>query len=662
MAGTAVIAGQPEKSSVMSLPEQQYHETGEEKPAVQSSSGWFQLQVPANGSSALIKKIVRHQGDGKAISSSDILKKLKEQNVKHGIDTGAIETLLEQVEANEAPSEPVIIARSEVCEGRDGELDWLIGGITRQDEPVIVAPDVKLAVLKPAVRGSPGKNVFGTLRQPRPVYEPVLRAGEGVRVEEQEDGSFSYLSIFPGLLRFENDTLEVDSGIRISADHMQAHMDIPAGGIHGADVGITLHDILAVLESDGVCQGIKTENIQAVLSSGGKRPALVKDVLVAEGSSAKDGVNAWLDVDDELAVGKINEYGEIDFYEKSYPWNVRAGEVIGRLIPAQPEENGFTVTGRLLKAEPARGINLVLDGLHQDEDGMLRANRDGVLLVSGSAISVTDSLLIEGDVCHRTGNVNSSQTVIVKGYVEPGFSLESKGDVIVEDNVEQSRLRANGDVVVKSGIRGSQTTVITRGSISAGFVENARIKALGDIRIENSLVNCYSYCRGRMDVGSSQSKKSTLIGGTTHVIKGMSANNLGSEGFKKTVIRAGVELEVIQRYRDTDEELDKRKRILDEILLMFRQQKSRSAGSDNKLSAMANTCRMMRMEIEQVKRERQTLYDLLEDSRKVKVIVHQSVYPGVRIEILDKSFEVRKKENAGMFFLEDDLIIFRPSA
>jgi len=52
----------------------------------------------------------------------------------------------------------------------------------------------------------------------------------------------------------------------------------------------------------------------------------------------------------------------------------------------------------------------------------------------------------------------------------------------------------------------------------------------------------------------------------------------------------------------------------------------------------------------------------IEASRKAQVVIHQHVYPGVCIHILDKRYEVRKKENAGTFFLKDELIIFRPAA
>ena len=60
--------------------------------------------------------------------------------------------------------------------------------------------------------------------------------------------------------------------------------------------------------------------------------------------------------------------------------------------------------------------------------------------------------------------------------------------------------------------------------------------------------------------------------------------------------------------------------------------------------------------------EQEALEKLIAASRKATVKVHQHVYPGVSIQILDKIHEVRKKENAGLFFLEDELIIFRPAA
>ena len=95
---------------------------------------------------------------------------------------------------------------------------------------------------------------------------------------------------------------------------------------------------------------------------------------------------------------------------------------------------------------------------------------------------------------------------------------------------------------------------------------------------------------------------------------------------------------------------------------MYQQKKKLSQGVDSQMDVIANTCRMMKKEFDLVKEDNQKLKRQLNQSRNAKIIVKQQVFPGVNIEILDYSYEVRKKENAGVFFLEDDLIIFRPTA
>ncbi len=630
---------------------------------IPSSNGWFQLVVPGDGSAARLKKIVRHTGNGKPVEAVDILKKLKEQKVVYGIDVDAIENVLNLVEASQIPEEAVIIACSDVTEGSNGQLQWCIDGIGGKDVELIVAPDMPVAIRRRAIKGKPGRNIFGKSRQARPVFDPQLNAGTGIRVEENADGEFVYVTNYAGELRYEEDTVSVEHHVTVSEDHMQAHMHIPAGRVEGAMQAITEQDILAVIASRNVTQGILTENIQAALKEQGDQPGFIKNVLVAQGKPAIDGVNSRLLVDEHLAIGKLLDNGKIDFHEKSYPWNIKAGEVLGQVLSAQSEENGFTVLGKIICATPAEEARLVLEGIRQEADGSLRSLQDGVLLVNGFNISVTDSLVIKGDVCHRTGNIHSDQTVIVKGYVEPGFVLESKGDLIIEDNVEQSLVRGNGSVVVKSGIRGSQSTVISRGNISASFIENARVKALGDINVENSLVNCYSYCQGTLYVGNANARKSTLIGGSTHAVKGIVAANLGSEGCNKTVVNVGAKPESLRRLKNITEELGKRESILNELEYLYAQKKQNQLQShDEKLEIIGKTCRTIRQEFELLILEKEKWQARIEASRKATVIIHQHVYPGVCIRILDKSYEVRKKENAGIFFLEDELIIFRPAA
>ncbi|MFT5132253.1 MAG: hypothetical protein ACI9SC_000718 [Gammaproteobacteria bacterium] len=634
-------------------------ELKEEAP---SSNGWFQLVIPSDGSTVSIKKIVRHTGKGLPVDLRSILKKLKEAKVVHGIDIKSIENLLHVLEANQSPEVPLVIASSDVEEGVDGELRWSMEGIENLGSDFVVAPDMQIAIRRAAVKGKGGKNVLGKAKLPRPVFEPQLNAGFGISVKEDANGEFVYTTEYAGELKYVDDTIFVEIHITVSDDHMKAHMHIPAGKVEGAGRSISEQDILALIASLNVTQGILFENIQSALKKNGDVPCLVKDVLVAQGLVAKDGVNARLVVDEHLSVGKELDDGKIDFYEKSYPWNVKAGEVIGQVIPPQQEEDGFTILGKILSAIPAQGANLVLDGIEEESNGQLKAQRDGVLLANGMNISVADSLVIKGDVCHRIGNIHSGQTVIVKGYVEAGFVVESKGDVIIQDNVEQSLVRSGGNIVVKSGVRGSQSKIISRGNISASFMENASVKALGDITVANSLVSCYSFCRGTMFIGSSNSKKGTLIGGTTYAIKGIVAANMGSEGCKKTVVSVGAKPDVLQKLKKIREDLTKLEHEVTKLEHIYAQHRqSQSKGNSEAVEKIALTFHAKKQELEQLEIEQAKSLAQIEIAKKATVVVHQNVYPGVIIQILDKSYEVKKKENAGLFFLEDELILFRPA-
>jgi uncharacterized protein len=628
-----------------------------------SSNGWFQIAIPGDGSTVSIKKIVRHAGDGKPVESKDILKKLKAEKVVHGIDLSAIDNLLNLVEANQIPEEAVVIASSDVEQGEDGNLQWCIEGVGEKDSQIIVAPDMRIATRRLAVKGKPGKNVLGKAKQPKPIFDPQLNAGPGICAEEDENGEFIYKTEYAGELKYVDDSISIETHVTISDDHMQAHMHIPAGKVEGVERAVAEEDILAVMTSLNITEGILLENIRAALKENGDNACLVKNILVAEGKVEKDGVNARLVVDEHLSVGKVLDNGKIDFNEKSYPWNVKAGEVIGRVILPQIEEDGFTVLGKILTAVPAEGANLVLEGIKEEADGTLRAVQDGVLLANGLNISVADNLLVNGDVCQQTGNIHSDKTVTIKGYVEPGFIVESRGDIIIQDNVEQSLVRSNGSTVIKSGVRGSNSKIISRGNISASFVENARVKALGDITVDNSLVSCYSYCQGTLNIGNPNSKKSTLIGGTTHAMKGIVAANLGSEGCNKTVVSVGSRPAALQKLKKIGEELTTLERTANELDHVYTQHRQNPAMANSEMLQKIDLTRQAkRQEFEQMTLEQEKLHVQIEDSKKATVVIHKNTYPGVRIQILDKSYEVKKKEGAGMFFLEGELIIFRPAA
>ena len=804
--------------------------------AIPATNGWFQIAVSNDTLVASVKKIVRHVGNGKPVKTNDIFKKRKQLKVSYGIDSEAIKNLIKLVDDNNITEEPVVIAKGDVENGKNGTIEWCIEGITEENSEFLVVPNIKIAVMTLASQGKKGKNVFGKSKNPRPGFDQQLNNGDGVVYSQVSDGVLIYESARTGMLRYKSGTLTVDSGLEISEDKLQVHMNIYAGKIVGIEKDITRTDVLNMLEQVGVKYGINTELImltleQARLSAGvvknvlvaeGKAPvngddeviewsldvqsedinkravlpgqmiATIKsnvesisgldvfnnpvpgingtktslecgqgvekrkviggyeyisnwlgvvqidsdtltvksgikisddkmkatmsllrpdiasdkgnislahvlktlhdndvvygiknddikliledvnreeqskvDVLVADGLPAKDGVDARIDYDKELSVGgKILPNGKIDYREKSYPWNVKVNDIIGKIIPPQRSEDGKNITGEILIANPVKESKPKLEGIKKDVDGTLRVTEDGILLTNGINLKVSDSLELEGDVCQKTGNINSDKPVIVKGYVEPGFVLETKGDAIIQENVEDAIVNADGNVVIKSGIRGTHSKIISGADLTAAFAENAELNASGDIIIANSVINCHTVSQGMVRIGDANSGKSALVGDVTQALKGVEVAILGSDSFNKTIIEAGTGGASFIKLKElTDEILNIKKGIADLNRLYEHCCKNpKPQREQNALLLKLTATQDQKKKIyEDLLEEKEKLNILIESSKNVKVIVHRRVYPGVVIHILNKTYEVNEERNSGVFILKGEQIIFEPA-
>ena len=625
------------------------------------ANGWFKLSVSSDGSTAFVKKIVRHAGQGKAVTKEDVLKQLKKDKIVHGIDIEAIDRLLELVETDNIPAEPFPIAAGNVQEGENGRLEWVDDSLNTNDTLSFVIADMRIATRYPAIQGKPGKNVFGKPKQAKPVFDPQLIAGDGIKMTQGEDGEFIYETVYGGELIYESDKIYIEPHLTISEDELQAHMDIPVGIVAGSEKKFSIDDVLNTLKVLNVNYGLLHDNINEWLNKKVNENKLAKNIQVAQGTPAKHGIDAKLVVDEKLSVGKLLPNGKINFYEKSYPWNVQVDEVIGHIVPAQTEKDGTNVKGDPVPAKPPAESKVVLEGVEEGTDGKLRATISGVLLVNGLNIRVSDSLVIHGDVCHRTGNIHIDKTVTVNGYVESGFLVKANGDIVVQDNVEDATLESGSNILIKSGIRGSHSVVTAEGNISVGFAENAILKAGGDIHVKNSLLSCEIECEGILTLGSPSSAKHAILGGVMKAKGGMEVANLGSESSNRTIIKIGLGPEIVEQFDGLTEELKKRKAVIEDLDHAFQHHKrSNTSESSELFKKVAATREKMMAEYDQEKAKYVELYALIKESRKAKVVVHHSVYPGVHIHLLDKVYEVSEKRKAGVFCIDGEHFIYQP--
>ncbi|TDJ65126.1 MAG: DUF342 domain-containing protein [Proteobacteria bacterium] len=82
---------------------------------------------------------------------------------------------------------------------------------------------------------------------------------------------------------------------------------------------------------------------------------------------------------------------------------------------------------------------------------------------------------------------------------------------------------------------------------------------------------------------------------------------------------------------------------------------------DALLSKLKGTRKIKIQELEKLNLENENLNGLIEESKDAKVVVHKRIYPGVKILISDKKYEVNEERNRGIFLLKGGQIIFEPT-
>lgn len=136
---------------------------------------------------------------------------------------------------------------------------------------------------------------------------------------------------------------------------------------------------------------------------------------------------------------------------------VKKDSNIAHYIPNTKGEDGFSVTGEILKAEDGKELKITVsenvvrrdNNFYTIIDGLLEYNFDGENVV----IKVSNVYVVNGNVDFKTGNIEFPGSIIVSGEIMSGFSVVSGENVIAK--VISGDVKANGNIIVKEGIIGS---------------------------------------------------------------------------------------------------------------------------------------------------------------------------------------------------------------
>lgn len=343
---------------------------------------------------------------------------------------------------------------------------------------------------------------------------------------------------------------------------------------------------------------------------------------------------------------KILEDGSADFRNLNLIHNVKAGDVLAELIPPTEGKEGYYVTGETINYRTGKEVALKYGkNVCLSEDGhKLIAERSGQVRLEDGKIIVYEVYEVKGNVDNSTGNIEFNGTVKIKGSVLTGFKIIAEGDVEVEGVVEGAEIICSGNILLKRGIQGyNKSKLISKGSVTARYIENSFIQADGDI---NSDAIMHSEVTSGGSIKAS-GKNGLIVGGICRAAKEIKAKTVGSSMATATALEVGVDPglrikqeEVKRKIGEAENNIEK---IDKTIILLNKLAKSGEMTPDKEeiFRKTIETRKAVLIQLENFKKEMNLLENQIQILSKGKIKVENLIHPGVKIIIGNSTMFIR---------------------
>jgi len=326
--------------------------------------------------------------------------------------------------------------------------------------------------------------------------------------------------------------------LQLSEDrlHMLLSVTPPLAG--GKPVATT--DVIEALRQQGIEKGVMLGEIQKSLQAA-KSGQEVTSVAVVRGISARPGSDAFIELMGRTAVNRPMEKLPGSAILNLNQLNIICvkDDVVAIYHPPVPGTPGYDALGQVL--EPPATADMVVEAgnniLRQGNEFV--AQITGMLQYDGRTLSVRPVLLFPRDVTTEAGDIHFDGEIMVNGTVRSGVNMVASGDINIQGNVEAARIKSlGGSVRIGQGIVGrGEAVIVAEGDISTKFVENATLRAQGDIHIENGAMHS-SLVAGK--VIAMTHGKGQLIGGLALAGQRVSVRILGTPSSLLTEVSVGL--------------------------------------------------------------------------------------------------------------------------
>ena len=420
----------------------------------------------------------------------------------------------------------------------------------------------------------------------------------------------------------------------------------------------TKGELMTYLEQNGVVKGYHSSNLSAMI----KKKVYDREILVAKGAETvpgKDGYFEYLFSPEEYGVPKIREDGTVDYTNMSALQNVHKGDKVAVYHYAVQGVDGYTVRGAEMKTTPARDLPPMRGKGILRENNIYYAQSDGKIEVKDGKVDIQNVHEIIGDVNMIIGKVEFFGDVIINGNVESGVTIRAGRNIEIHGTTGSATLFAGGDVVLSRGIQGGGK-ISARGSVFADFIENTTVDAGGSVQ-SNTILNAQISAKGKV---ITTGKKGCIIGGYVHGLKGIEAMAAGSDAEVKTILHCGYEPEAYEKLLDVRRKESKKKEKLSELVETMTEalREKRMRGSSTPAATEAKLSEWNRLkdhyfeQLDKIGRDKETLEEIMEQSRGACIKVDGNIYRNVIISINAEQMVLGRK-NCFMKYSADRGII-----
>ncbi|MDR1590364.1 MAG: FapA family protein [Oscillospiraceae bacterium] len=433
-------------------------------------------------------------------------------------------------------------------------------------------------------------------------------------------------------------TESVDAKVRVtvSRDKLSADIEILPPAEDGSPP--TEDALRAALSAAKVSFGIDETQLKKLYTF----PVYNSVFTIARGVPPENGVDGTIefhfDTSDNAGAPRERDDGTVDYRDLGLFHNVEADVVLATITPPTPGKAGMSVLGTEISAKHGRAVpSPVGKNVYLDEDNtLLKSKIAGQPAVTSGKVSVSETLLIKGDVGNATGNIDFVGNVRITDNVLTGFSVKAGGSIEIGGVVESANLTAGGNISIKGGMRGSgRSEVRCNGSLTAKFLEGCKAVVYGNMKA-SSLIGCDVICAHKMDISSTPG---VIMGGKYVVGSDVAAYNIGSVGGAVTELEVGVPAIFIQRGEEVQRELLKinaEMAKLDRLISLLREHEAAGRLTGDKLATYESALRTrdeLDFSAESYRSEYKMIMDEVDTANTGHIRCGGTLYENVRIAI-----------------------------